>query len=69
MDTKIKVSETDFSKLLPNTKVRSLVSHVEGIIISQDPVNKEVEIQWTRGEEVSIIRKPVKDLTSVIMVY
>lgn len=64
----IKLSDTDINRLIPNTKVRSLVSHVDGIILSQDIVNKEVEIQWTRGEEISTVKHPISKLSSVVLI-
>ena len=68
MNLSIKLSDTDISRLVPSTKVRSLVSHVDGVILSQDIENKEVEIQWMRGEEVSTVKHPISKLSSVVLV-
>ena len=67
MHSKIKVSEIDFKQLIPNTKVRSLLSYVDGIIISQDFDNNELEIQWTRGDETTIVKRAHHQLNSVVL--
>lgn len=68
MSLSIKLSETDINRLIPKTKVRSLVSHVDGIILSQDIENNAIEIQWTRGEEITTVKHPISKLSSVVLV-
>lgn len=63
-----KVSDTDFKRLVPDTKVRSLLSYAEGIILSQDFDREELEIKWTRGEETITVKRAHQQLNSVVLI-
>lgn len=61
-----RVSDMVFSNIKEKATVRSLLSHVEGVIISKDEVSKELEIEWSLGQDTSVTRNHISKLGSVI---
>lgn len=62
----IRVSTLDFEFIKEQDKVKSLISHADGIVLSKDETTQELEIAWTSGQETSTTRNHISKLGSVI---
>lgn len=65
-DTLKSVSKVDFDTIKIGDKLKSLISHADGIVLYKDDENKELEVEWSLGQETSITSNHISKLKSVI---
>lgn len=60
------VTKLDFYNIKIDAKVKSMVSHADGVILSKDEDTKELEIEWQLGQDTSTTRNHISKLKSVV---
>lgn len=62
------VIHVDFDLIKIGDKLRSLVSHAEGVVLNKDDETKELEVEWHLGQNTSVTSNHISKLKSVLYI-
>lgn len=61
-----KLSSMEIKNIKINSKVKSIMSHTDGIILEKDELTETIKIQWEQSGVVSTMSNHLSKLSSVV---